>query len=114
MREVERQFILTAAWLFLRHGCASRARMLVEALVEDDPRDGVSAAAFSEMLLEEGRAEEALAVLRSADFPRKMARVEAILEARSLVMSGRSGESERRWKRYVDSLKGGRRTWKSQ
>ena len=114
MKEVERQFVLTAAWLLLRHGCALRARTLVEALVEDDPRDGISAAALSEMLLEEGRAEDALHVLRSADFPHKMARVEAILEARSLAMAGRGSESERRWRRYVDSLKGGRRTWISQ
>ena len=42
----ERQFLLTAAWLFVRHGQANRARVLVEALVEEDPRDGVSAAAL--------------------------------------------------------------------
>lgn len=114
MTEVERQFALTAAWLLLRHGCASRSRAVVEALVEDDPRDGISAAAFSEMLLAEGRAEDALHVLRSADFPRRMARVEALLETRALAMAGRTAESERRWRRYVESLKGGRRIWISQ
>ena len=31
----ERQFLLTAAWLFVRHGQANRARVLVEALVEE-------------------------------------------------------------------------------
>ena len=47
----ERQFLLTAAWLFLRHGQTSRALAVCEALREDDPRDGTAAAALAEILL---------------------------------------------------------------
>lgn len=36
MKAEECQFLLTAAWLFVRHGQPSRARALVEALVEAD------------------------------------------------------------------------------
>ena len=39
--------MLTAAWLFARHGRSHRARVIVEALVEDDPTDGVAAAALA-------------------------------------------------------------------
>ena len=46
--------MLTAAWLFVRHGKPRRARVLMEVLVEDDPRDGVSAAALAELLLSDG------------------------------------------------------------
>ena len=36
----ERQFLLTVAWMFMRHGQPSRALAVCEALVEDDPRSG--------------------------------------------------------------------------
>ena len=39
MNAEERQFLLTAAWLFVRHGQPARARALVEALVAADQRD---------------------------------------------------------------------------
>ena len=54
MTAEERQFLLTAAWLFVRHGQPHRARALVEALTEVDPRDGVSAAALAELMLADG------------------------------------------------------------
>ncbi len=106
-----RQFMLTAAWLFVRHGRPRRARVLMEALVEDDPRDGVSAAALAELLLADGEGDEALRVLRMADFPAELARAEAILETRALAMVGRNGESVRRWKRYLEARKGASRNW---
>lgn len=111
MTPESRQFMLTAAWLFVRHGRPARAKVLMEALVEDEPRDGVSAAALAELLLAEGRGEEALHVLRMADFPAELARAEAILEARALAMVGRRSESQRRWKRYLESRKGTERKW---
>ena len=111
MTPESRQFMLTAAWLFVRHGRPSRAKVLMEALVEDEPRDGVSAAALAELLLAEGRGETALHVLRMADFPAELARAEAILETRALAMVGRKAESTRRWKRYLESRKGAERKW---
>lgn len=111
MTAEDRQLMLTAAWLFVRHGRNERARVIVEALQEDDPRDGVSAAALAELLLASGEADRALSVIRSADFPAELARAEAILEARALEMTGRSQESARRWKRYLASKKGENRSW---
>lgn len=106
-----RQFMLTTAWLFARHGSPRRARHLVEALVEADPRDGVSAAVLAELMLEDGEAEKALQVLRMADFPEELSRAEAVLETRALIMTGKREDGERRWKRYVESRKGAGRTW---
>ena len=111
MNAEARQFMLTAAWLFVRHGLPQRARVLMEALVEDDPRDGVSAASLAELFLTEGRGEEALHVLRMADFPAELARAEALLETRALAMVGRKAESVRRWKRYLEARKGAERNW---
>ena len=114
MTAEERQFLLTAAWLFVRHGQPHRARALVEALTEVDPRDGVSAAALAELMLADGEGFEALKVLRSADFPPELARAEAVLETRALAMTGRSAESTKRWKRFLESRKGRGRSWISQ
>ncbi len=111
MTPEERQFMLTAAWLFVRHGQEMRARVIVEALVEENPRDGVSAAALAELLLLEGEARKALRVIRAADFPPELARAEAILETRALGQLGRSEEGSRRWNRYLASRKGSARTW---
>lgn len=107
----ERQFMLTAAWLFVRHGRSERARVIMEAMQEENPRDGVSAAALAELLLAAGEAERALRVIRSADFPPELSRAEAVLESRALGMLGRGQESERRWKRYLASKKGEARSW---
>ena len=107
----ERQFMLTAAWLFARHGQRSRARTLMAALAEADPRDGVSAAAYAELLLADGDAFAALKSIRSANFPSELDRVEAVLETRALVMLGRRAEGERRWNRYLESRKGSKRRW---
>ncbi|MCQ2396223.1 MAG: hypothetical protein MJ106_00810 [Lentisphaeria bacterium] len=111
MTSEQRQFMLTAAWLFVRHGQPARARVLMEAMVEEDPRDGVSAAALAELLLGDGFGEEALRVLRMADFPQELSRAEAVLETRALAMVGRKAESVRRWKRYLEFRKGAGRTW---
>ncbi len=109
----DRQFMLTAAWLFARHGQRHRALPLCEALVEADPRDGVSAAAFAELLLADNEAARALEVLRAADFPRELDRAEAILETRALQALGKKGEAEKRWTRYTAAAKGAARSWVS-
>lgn len=107
----DRQLLLTTAWLFARHGQGSRARNLCAALVEDDPRDGVSAAAYAERLLEDREPEEALKVVRTADFPPELARAEALLETRALAMLGKREECALRWRRYVETSKGAERKW---
>ena len=56
MSTEERQFLLTVMWLFMRHGQPVRARAICEAIVEENPRDGVAAAALAELLLNEGDA----------------------------------------------------------
>lgn len=111
MTAEERQFMLTAAWLFVRHGQRERSRILVEALVEENPRDGVSAAALAELLLAKGEARQALRVIRAADFPPELSRAEAILETRALEQLGRVEEGKNRWNRYLASRKGSARTW---
>ena len=108
----EKQLLLTAAWLFARHGQTSRARVLCEALVEDDPRDGVAAAALAELLLQDQAPEAALAVLRAADgYPPELLRPAALLETRALALLGRREEADRRWRRFVASQKGRDRSW---
>lgn len=111
MEASERQFLLTAAWMFMRHGQNDRAKPLVEALCEDNPRDGIAAAAFAELLLEDGEASRALDVLRMADFPTELSHAEAVLESRALHASGRPKEAANRWRRFVESRKGGDRKW---
>ena len=103
--------MLTSAWLFARHGRPQRARVIVEALVEDDPTDGVAAVALAELLLADGDGEAALRVLASANFPPELSRAEAILETRALAMTGRKDDSERRWQRYLASQRGPARSW---
>ena len=44
----ERQVLLTAVWMFMRHGQPARARAVCEALVEEEPRDGVAAVALAD------------------------------------------------------------------
>ena len=111
MTSDEKQFLLTAAWLFMRHGQGERARNVCEALLEDDPRDGVAAAAMAELLLASGEARQALDVLRAADFPADLEHVEAVLETRALRLLGRSAESTARWRRYLEARKGAGRKW---
>ena len=107
----ERQFLLTAVWMFMRHGQPSRARNICEALVEDDPRDGVAAAALAELMLDDGEAARAAEVLRSAEFPDGLLHAEAVLETRALRMLGRNGEASSRWRRYLEARKGAARQW---
>ena len=111
MERDERELLLTAAWMFARHGQDLRALTLCEALAEDDPRDGIAVAALAELLLRERRAAEALKALNGARFPSELHRAEALLETRALAMLGRRAESVRRWKRYVESAKGKSRSW---
>jgi len=103
MESDERQLMLTAAWIFARHGQGARARVLCEALVEDDPHDGVAAAALAEQMLSESEPAAALKILRGADFTGPLQRPAALLETRALRMLGRNDEADRRWKRYLDS-----------
>lgn len=107
----ERQFLLTSAWMFMRHGQRARALAVCEALAEDDPRDGVAAVALAELLLDEGGAARALEVLHGANIPASLAHVAAVLETRALKMSGRTAESAARWRRYLESQKGAQRQW---
>ena len=111
MNEEERQFLLTAVWLFMRHGRRDRAMSVCEALCEANPRDGVSASALAELLLEEGAVARAIEVLRTADFPPSLAHAQAVLETRALRLSGRRAEAESRWRRYLESRKGSARQW---
>lgn len=108
----ERQLLLTVAWMFMRHGQRLRALAVCEALVEDDPRSGVSAVAFAELLLDSGQAGRALDVLHGADVPDSLAHVAAVLESRALGSLGRNVESAARWRRYLESRKGAARKWK--
>ncbi len=111
MEKEERQFLLTTAWMFMRHGQTSRARTVFEALAEDDPRDGVASVALAQLLLDDGDAERAVQVLRNTDVPQSLAHAEAVLEARALKLVGRVREAESRWRRYVESQKGASRQW---
>lgn len=111
MDSEDRQFMLTAAWIFARHGQPQRARALCEALVEDDPHDGVSAAALADLLLADNEAQRALDVLRSAGYPSELNRAEALLETRALYMLGKKSEAAKRWSRYTESVKGASRNW---
>lgn len=111
MDSEDRQFLLTTAWMFARHGQGSRARTLCEALYEDDPKDGLAAAAFADLLLSENEANRALAVLRTASFNAELLRIAAVLETRALAALGRREDARRRWGRYTEQAKGAERTW---
>ena len=111
MEQDERQFLLTAVWLFMRHGQPSRARSVCAALLEDDPRDGVAAAAMAELMLEDGDPADALRILRESDFPPSLEYAQAVLETRALNRSGRAVEGASRWRRYLESKKGASRKW---
>ena len=107
----ERQFLLTAAWMFMRHGQPARARTVCEALVEEDSRDGVAAVALAELMLDAGEATRAVEVLRAADVPPELVHAAAFLETRALKNSGRNREAANRWSRYIESRKGAERRW---
>jgi hypothetical protein len=111
MSTEERQFLLTVMWLFMRHGQPVRARAICEAIVEENPRDGVAAAALAELLLNEGDAQGALEAIRAADFPPALSHAEAVLETRALRLAGRRAEAESRWRRYIETRKGAERKW---
>ena len=107
----ERQFLLTAAWMFMLHGQPARARTVCAALVDENPRDGVASVALAELLLDSGEASRAVETLRAADVPPELEHAAAFLEARALKMAGREREAESRWSRYVRSRKGAARQW---
>ena len=107
----ERQFLLTVAWLFMRHGRCDRALSVCEAVCEADPRDGVAAAALAELLIGRGEAKRAIDVLHEADVPPELYHAEAVLETRALKLSGRAAEAASRWNRYLESRKGSERKW---
>ncbi len=111
MSNDERQFLLTAVWMFMRHGQPSRARNICEALVEEDPRDGIAVVALAELLLDEGEAARTIEVMRAAEFPAELLHAEAVLETRALRMLGRNNEASARWRRYLEARKGAARRW---
>ena len=111
MEEEERQLMLTTAWLFARHGQKPRARVLLEAVVEDEPRNGVAAAMLADLLLAEHQPAAALDAVRSAEFPPTLQRAAALLETRALRMLGRGDEADARWSRFVKSSAGANREW---
>ena len=107
----ERQFLLTVAWMFMRHGQRSRAMPVCEALCDESPRDGVAAVALAELLLDDAKAARAIEVLHAADIPDSLSHVAAVLETRALKALGRSAEAAARWRRYLESQKGAERKW---
>ena len=111
MEAEERQLLLTTAWLFARHGQGPRARVLLEAVVEEEPRDGVSAAMLADLLLAEHQPAAALDAVRSEEFPPNLRRAEALLETRALRMLGKDSEADARWSRFVKSSAGSNREW---
>ena len=111
MEREEREFLMTVAWMFARHGQTARARTLCEAMVEDDPKDGCAAAALATRQLADGEAAAALATLRGAEVPAKLGRAAAMLEARALCALGKKEEADRRWRRYLETAGGAARRW---
>ena len=111
MEAEERRLMLTAAWLFARHGQGPRARVLLEAVAEEEPRDGVAAAMLADLLLDAHQPSAALDAVRSAEFPPKLRRAEALLETRALRMLGKDSEADARWSRFVKSSAGENRQW---
>ena len=107
------QFLLTAVWMFMRHGQPGRARNLCEALVEEDARDGIAVVTLAELLLDDGDAARAVELLRVADFPPTLQHAEAVLETRALRHLGRRDEATARWRRYLETRKGAARQWVS-
>ena len=95
MSNDERQFLLTAVWMFMRHGQPARARAVCAALVDDNPRDGVASVALAELMLDSGEAMRAIDTLRAADVPPELAHAAAFLEVRAWKMAGRGREAER-------------------
>ncbi len=110
----ERQFLLTTAWLFARHGQSHRACVILQAAAEEDPRDGAVAAMLGELLLAEHRPEEALNTLRAGEYPPQLQRAAALLETRALRMLGRDEDANARWHRYVKASQGAKREWISE
>ncbi|MBP5285919.1 MAG: tetratricopeptide repeat protein [Kiritimatiellae bacterium] len=111
MPEDERQFLLTAVWLFMRHGRRDRALAVCEAIREADSSDGTAAMALADLLLARGEAKKAIEVLREADIPPELYRAEAVLETRALRTLGRKREADARWRRHLESAKGSGRKW---
>ena len=107
----DKQFLLTTAWLFAKHGQGWRARILLEALMEVNAGDGVVAAMLAQLLLDEGKAQEALAAVRSCEFPPELQRAGALLETRALRLLGRNEEADARWSRFLKASRGEHREW---
>lgn len=95
----------------MRHGQRKRALAVCEALVEENRRDGIAAAALAELVLEEGDAAKAVETLRFADIPSSLAYAAAVLETRALKQLGKTFEAQERWTRYLESRKGAERRW---
>ena len=111
MDERTRQFLKTAAWLFMRHGQKGRALGVCAALNEDDPSDPVSACAYAQLLLEGGNPEKALKAISAAGSEAGIEHASAVLETRALAELGRKSEARSRWRRHLESMKGPSRKW---
>ena len=106
-----RQFLKTAAWLFMRHGQKGRALWVCAALNEDDPSDPVSACAYAQLLLERGHPAKALEAIAAAGSDADVEHASAVLETRALAALGRKSEARSRWNRHLESMKGSSRKW---
>jgi Flp pilus assembly protein TadD len=111
MDESDRQFLMTVAWLFLRHGRRDRALAVCQALHEADPHDGTPAVTLAELLVEDGLPKDALEALRDADVPASLDHAAAVVETRALRMLGRTAEADSRWNRHLEARKGASRKW---
>lgn len=96
-----RQTLMMLAWLFMQSGRMDKAQVWAAALAADDPTDGVTAALYGRLLLEDARPEEALAVLQKGKFSGKIRRVGALLQARALNDLGRKEEAVATWRAFL-------------
>jgi len=100
-----KQILMMLIWMFMQHGRADKAIVLAQAVHEADPKDALCGAVYARLLLDDVRAEEALAVIRSLEFPEDLRRMQALMEARALVALGRREEGVQVWNRYLTTRK---------
>jgi len=111
MEKDVRQFLKTAAWLFMRHGQKARAMNVCAALYEDDPSDPASSVAYADLLLWNGKPAKALEAVTAAFPGESLSHAAAVLETRALAALGRTAAARSCWRRHVESMKGSSRRW---